>query len=157
MKLAKKTPTSKGIRLNPFDTCSVSNTTSKLQTPERQPQPQWQILRPNWVRITVTLGLHIDTLLSTNLSANLSSLQGNVLAGPQKSKQFCRDGKGTIRAARWLHQASPDRALRGLGFSPAKGSLGATRRRSGRVLRVFYVALRPSFATSPTNPGRFRA
>lgn len=89
----KKPRRSKGIRLNPFDTCSLSNTTSELQTLEQQPQQQGQILRPNWVRVTVTLVLHIYTLLSTNLSANLSSLQGNVLAGPQKSEQFPETGR----------------------------------------------------------------
>lgn len=154
-----KPPRSKSICLNPLDTCSLSNTTSKLQTLEQQPQRQWQILRPNWVTVTVTLMLHIYTLLSTNLSANLSSLPGSVLAGPQKSEQSFPRREGYDPPSSMATPAFPGpRTLRPrlsagcLGWGVALRSKSPAPRLDNRDF-TWYVG--SPFSTAPTRSGGF--
>lgn len=82
-----ETPRSKSIRLNPFDTCSLSNTTSKpnARVAAAAAMTDLEAELGQGYSYTCVASLHP---LSTNLGTNFSSLPGSVLAGPQKSEQF---------------------------------------------------------------------
>lgn len=146
----------KGILLNSFNTCSLSNTrTREPQTLKQQPQRQRQISRPKWVGITVTLQLHIYTLLSTNLSANFRSFQGGQRArraAEIKAVSLSREGHSapsSVATPAFLrpHARRPRRGAGSLRAGVARGRPAAP----GRDPR----SRRPPRA--PPWPRRFRA
>lgn len=146
----------KGILLNSFNTCSLSNmTTREPQTLKQQPRRQRQISRPKWVGITVTLQLHIYTLLSTNLSANFRSFQGGQRArraAEIKAVSLSREGHSapsSVATPAFLrpHARRPRRGAGSLRAGVARGRPAAP----GRDPR----SRRPPRA--PPWPRRFRA
>lgn len=112
---------SKGVRLDPFDTCYPTNTTtSKLQRLEQQPRrqtttdPEAEVGRG--YSYTSAAYLHPSPY---KLKCKLSSLPGSVLAGPFKKKknQSYVPGAGRMRSTKYQGCSMPstDHALRGPG------------------------------------------